>query len=355
MSVDVFKVGNTYHYRFQVKPFPRVQRSTRLANRRQALAVAERAYEDAVIRANGGNPVPTLAELYADWLSVRAAHSSAHHVRSVKTFAKLHMHDLAAVRIDQLDTDAVERARGQHLATHNHASTNHWLRILKLLVHWAVRRKILARLPWDVAMLPVQKRPRAILPLAAVLSWFAAVDSAAGRAPFVSTAVRLMLLLGLRESEVITARWEWIDWERGTYTPGQTKGKEADALPMLPWLIDHLAPMRKAAGLIACHADGTPLPPGFARNHIRAANAVCSIKGITPHRLRGTIATVMSEAGAPVQSVQAYLRHKDIRTTMAYLEKNMDHITKAQAKIAEKAGLTWRENGEALESKPYER
>lgn len=346
MSIDVFKIGRTWHYRFQVRPFPRVQRSTRLRDKRQALAVAERAYSDAVTRANGGDPIPTLGELYADWLAIRAAHSSAHHIRSVKTFAKLHMHGLAGVRVDQLDTDAIERARGQHLINHNHASTNHWLRVLKLLVNWAVRRKILPRLPWDVAMLPVQKRPRAILPLAAVLSWFAAVDAAAGHAPFVSTAVRLMLLLGLRESEVITARWEWIDWERGTYTPGQTKGKEADALPMLPWLSDYLAPMRRAEGLIACQPDGAALSPGFARAHIRIANAACSIKGITPHRLRGTIATVMSEAGAPVQSIQAYLRHKDVRTTMAYLEKNMDHITKAQAKIAEKAGLTWRENGE---------
>lgn len=352
MSIDVFKVGSTYHYRFQVKPFPRQQRSTRLRNRRLALEVAERAYVDAITRANGGEPVPTLAALLADWLAVRGAHSSAHHVRSVKTFAKLHMHGLSDVRIDQLGTDAVERARGKHLADHNHASTNHWLRILKLLVSWAVRRKILPRLPWDVTMLPVQKRPRAILPMSAVTMWFAAVDAATGRAPYVSTAVRLMLLLGLRESEVITARWEWFDWERGTYTPGETKGNEADALPLFDWLIAELAPLKRIEGLVVCMPDGAPVAPGFSRRAIRAANAACSVKGITPHRLRGTIATVLSEAGTPVQSVQAYLRHKDIRTTMVYLEKNMDHLTKAQAKIAQKAGLTWRKSGEDLQSEP---
>nr|WP_229259080.1 site-specific integrase [Duganella flavida] len=155
-----------------------------------------------------------------------------------------------------------------------------------------------------------------------------------------------MLLLGLRESEVITARWEWFDWERLTYTPGKTKGKEADALPILPWLAEYLAPLRSTEGLVIVQPDGRQYGSGFARAQIRAANASCAIKGITPHRLRGTIATVMSEAGAPIQSIQAYLRHKDVRTTMAYLEKNMDHITKAQAKIAEKAGLTWRKNGE---------
>jgi integrase len=355
MSADVFKVGTVWHYRFQVRPFKRVQRSTRLRDKRAAGRLAEKAYADALVRANGGDPIPTLAQLLADWLAVRGEHSSAAHVRSIETFGRLHMHGMGELLVSDIDTDTVERARSVHLQTHNHASTNHWMRVLKLLVNWAVRRKILARLPWDVAMLTVQKRPRAILPLAAAMNWFSAVDQAAVRSPNIGVAVRLMLWLGLRESEVITARWEWLDWERSTYTPGKTKGKEADALPMLAWLADYLAPLRRPEGLIACQPDGSPYGAGFARAAIRVANTTCSTKGITPHRLRGTIATLMSEAGVPIQNIQAYLRHKDVRTTMAYLEKNMDMVTRAQAEIAEKAGLTWRGNGEALETKPYER
>lgn len=348
MSIDVFRVGRVYHYRFQVRPFGRVQRSTRLTDKGKAMAVAERAYADAVTRANGGDPIPTLAVLLADWQTVRAAHSSAHHVRSVETFGRLHMHGMAELLISDIDTYTVERARSIHLQTHNHASTNHWLRVLKLLVNWAVKRNILRRLPWDVAMLAVQKRPRTILPLSTALEWFAAVDRAASKSPGISTAVRLMLWMGLRESEAITARWEWIDWQRCTYTPGKTKGREADALPLPRWLRDHLAPGRRPEGLIATQPDGEPFAPGFSRAAIKAANTACATKGITPHRLRGTIATVMSEDGVPVQSVQAYLRHKDVRTTMAYLEKNMDLITTAQDRIGEKVGLTRRENGEQL-------
>lgn len=122
---------------------------------------------------------------------------------------------------------------------------------------------------------------------------------------------------------------------------------------MMPWLVDYLKPRRRADGLIVCKPDGSEYARSFARAAIRVANGICATKGITPHRLRGTIATLMSESGAPVQSIQAYLRHKDVRTTMAYLEKNTDLITTAQAKIAEKAGLTWRESGGVLESEPY--
>lgn len=353
MSIDVFKVGAIWHYRFQVRPFPRIQRSTRLRDKYKARLVAERAHADAVARANGGNPIPTLAELLEHWLAVHAQHSSPAHVRSIKTFGRLHMYGLAQLLISDIDTGAVELARSEHLQGRSHATANHWLRILKLLVKWAVRKNILPRLPWDVAMLTVQKRPRAILPLAAAMAWFAAVDGASTRSPNIGVAVRLMLWLGLRESEAISARWEWIDWERKTYTPGKTKGKEADALPMLAWLIDYLAPLRQPEGLIACQPDGRPYGAAFARAAIRIANTTCSTKGITPHRLRGTIATLLSEAGAPIQNIQAYLRHKDVRTTMAYLEKNMDLVGRAQVEIAKKAGLTWRENGADLESKPY--
>lgn len=352
MSIDVWRVGRIYHYRFQVKPFPRVQRSTRLRDKKKALAVAERAYTAALARANGGNPIPTLNELIADWHAVRASHSSAHHVRSIKTFARLHLYGLGEKLLNELDTTTVERARALHLDGRAFSSANHWLRILKLLVAWAVKRNILPRLPWDVAMLSVQKRPRAILPFADVLAWFDAIDQA-GRAPALSTAARLMLWLGLRESEVITAQWDWFDWERATYTPGVTKGREADALRVLPQLAEYLAPRRAAEGLLVCRADGTPYGPGFMRDVIRAANGACKIKGITPHRLRGTIATWLSESGAPAQDVQAFLRHKDIRTTMVYLEKNMDRVSAAQGKIAEKVGLTRRESGEHLKTKPY--
>lgn len=345
MSVDVFKVGRFYHYRFQVRPFPRVQRSTRLMNKGAAEAVAERAYRNAVERANGGAPIPTLGEVIAEWFELRAAHSSAAHIKSVDTFKRLHQYDLGGMLISDIDTTAVERARALHLRTHNFASANHWLRILKLLVNWAVKRRVLPRLPWDVAMLTVQKRPRSILPLSAAMSWFDAVDAAASL-PAVSIAVRLMLLLGLRESEALTARWEWIDWERRTYTPGITKGREADALPLFGALADYLLPLKKTHGLMVCQEDGSPLSSGFARAYIRQANAKCAVRGITPHRLRGTIATLMSENGVPVQDVQAYLRHKDVRTTMAYLERNMERITAAQDRITVKSGISWRKNGE---------
>lgn len=82
-------------------------------------------------------------------------------------------------------------------------------------------------------------------------------------------------------------------------------------------------------------ACGNAYASGFARTAMRFANSECSALNITPHRLRGTFATLLSEAGAPVQVVQRVLRHKDPKTTMKYLETNLESAVRAQAVIAD--------------------
>jgi integrase/recombinase XerC len=110
-------------------------------------------------------------------------------------------------------------------------------------------------------------------------------------------------------------------------------------VPMADWLIECLEARRQLSGLIVARPDGQAFASGFARQAIRRANDACAIKGITPHRLRGTFATLMSEAGVPIQTVQRVMRHKSFITTMGYLEKNLNLAFDAQAKISLLAGL----------------
>lgn len=340
MSATLFRVGESkiWHYRYQVAG-QRVQRTTRLTVKHEAEIVAARAYANAVTRANGGKPVPTLAELFAEWQLVRAPVASVAHRRSVDVIRRLHLYDLGDLPVSDITTLHIEKARNLHLVDHKPASANAWLRVIKLMVNWAVKREILLRLPWRVTMLKVQKVPRAILSLASAGDWLAQVDAATVDTPEVAVAIRLLFGLGLREGEAATARWEWIDWERKTYTPGITKGREAEPCPIQPWLVDYLAPLRKGEGLIAPRADGTQLQSGYARTAMKTANAKSQIKGLTPHRLRGSYATLLSEAGANIQTIQAVMRHKSPITTMAYLEKDMDCVKAAQERMAEKMGF----------------
>ena len=84
MTARLFRIGTsrTWHYRFQVAGV-RVQRSTREMIKKRAEPIAAKAYQDAVVRANGGQPVPTLRELAAAWLEVHRPVASSAHIRSV--------------------------------------------------------------------------------------------------------------------------------------------------------------------------------------------------------------------------------------------------------------------------------
>jgi integrase/recombinase XerC len=238
-----------------------------------------------------------------------------------------------------LTTDMVEEARNEYLKDHAPASANQWLKVLRLLCSWAVRREVIPAVRFRVRALTVQKKPRAILSTSLAQQWLAAVDDHEGDRPAVRIATRLMLGCGLREIETITARWEWLDWERRVYVPGETKGREADPIPVPEWLIDYLLPLRQSSGLIVTRPNGKPCPSGFTRNAMLAANKSVGAGHVTAHRLRGTFATLMSEMGAPIQSIQRAMRHKSPLTTMAYLEVNMDFVAQAQQRIADKMGF----------------
>lgn len=60
---------------------------------------------------------------------------------------------------------------------------------------------------------------------------------------------------------------------------------------MATWLREQLEERCQPAGLIVTKLDGRAFASGFARQTIRRANDTCAVKGITPHRLRGTFAT----------------------------------------------------------------
>lgn len=335
----LFLEGSIWHYRFQ-RDGVRIQRSTNTSDRGRADQIAWAAYL-------GEEMAPTLGEHAKKWLEVHEPVVSAAHWRHVRTFSKRYLYGLADLHLDRVRTEDVETARNLHAEGRAPASVNLWLRILKLLFNWAVKREVISHVPWQVKQLKLQKKPRATLPVSKIAEWLAAVDRIAGKRTGVATAIRLMVGIGLREAEALGSRWEWLDVERGFYTPGKTKGRESVPVPVPGWLIDHLAPIRRPQGLIVESPRGGMYSPGASRAVVLAASEACGIPGITPHRLRGSYAELLSSMGVPVNDIQRVLRHKDVKTTMQYLENDMGRVAIAQEEISRKMGMQRRDSGDA--------
>lgn len=338
MGPTLFRVNKVWHYRFQING-ARVQRSSKETVKRRAEEIAEREYRRALLWSRGADAMPTVHQAVIQWLAAHQSTASAPYLKGIETLGRLHLYGLADLQLDMVSTRDVEDARIEHLKSHARESANTWLRSLKAVCNWQVRRNVLPSLPWRVTMLKTQKRPRPILPTGLALQWLAAVDEIAGQRRGISIAIRLMFGLGLRESETITARWEWFDWERLTYTPGITKGREADPVPIPRWLAQFLEPYRQPSGLVVVDQNGLPLGRGFSRAPMLQANQRCGTKGLTAHRLRGSFATLLSEQGVPVQTIKRVMRHKDTRTTMVYLESDLGRVVDAQARLASITGL----------------
>jgi len=323
MVPTLFKIGHIWHYRFQVGGH-RVQRSTRERDAKRAQRVAEQAARDARTRWAGELPTPTLAGALDDWLRLQRNRKSPAYIRSMEIFRERHLYQLRRLRVDRLTTDKVEEALAEHLKTHCRASGNHWLRNLKAVCKWCIDRRALGEMPWKIKMERTQQKPKATVPPMKLQRWLEALDQVTPD-PQIRMACRLMVFLGLREMEALGARWEWLDLERGTYTPCLTKGKEAWPIPIL-LVREVLEPIAKTQGWMFPARDGRPHAHGFTWKAMQAANALAGVPGITPHRLRGTFATLLAQKGLNIKEIQRACRHKDPRTTWLYLGENLSII-----------------------------
>ena len=233
--------------------------------------------------------------------------------------------------IDQLRNALLEAKRSQ-------VFTNDVLISLRTLLNFGVKRGKLKRAP-KVELLRVQRKPRPTVPAARVSEFLIAFDRATQN-PHARVMVRVMVGLGCRSAEVAGMRWEWLDFEQHTYTVGKAKGKEARVLPVPAWLWHQLVNMPKTlSGWIFPSHVGKLHTPGFLRKPlIKAANDL-KLGTLTSHRLRATFASLHSQNGTPLPDIQAMLGHKDITTTMIYVEQTLEAKRRAQDSLSQKLGL----------------
>lgn len=352
--VTMIPEGSKWHFRGQVAGV-RFQRSTGepLRNRAKAEQIALEAFEAARLRARGEEPEPILRQAVALWIQAHALRKSASHIENVDRFGRCHLGDLGDLNLTQLTTARVEEQLNAFLASHAKSYANQWLTYLRMVCKWAVRRRMIRAVPFDVPEIRLKRRPKPLLPTDRVMEFLAKVDRLTLSDPGLALVVRLQLGTGLRPSEARLARWEWVDFERATYTPGDTKGGEAVPRPLPPWLIEHLQLMAKPFGWMVATRKGVPVTPSRLGYLLTRACLTLDLPRLTPHRLRHTYATWLAECGTPIQDIQHILGHKDIHTTIRYLGVDLSRVQRAQLRIADRTGLAGRESGGRHDAKPH--
>ena len=210
---------------------------------------------------------------------------------------------------------------------------NRSLSLLKMCLRFAVQWKLRTDNPAS-GIKPYPETPRErmldgdeVRRLARALD---AVEAEGGR-PHAILAIRLMLFLGWRISEVRSLRWDNLNLSRGeawlpdTKTGARTAVLSAQAVDLLsaaPRMGEYVLPGRR---------PGTPLGYHAIARMLDAVCARAEVAEVTPHTFRASAATAMAEAGATVFALRDAFGWKGLAMPNRYVKRAAQSAREAVA------------------------
>lgn len=284
-------------------------------------------------------PPITVAELWAAYDAAHSAKSWWAHERSVVRRA---LAELGKLPIQDLTPSRWEGFRSTHLAHLKPASRNQVLKRIRAMVRWGVRERLVADDPLEGARRETHKRHRR--------TELAAFDEEkllelCETSPAVRAAFVLALETGMRRSEVVGCRLEWICFERqAIHLPGEvTKTGHGRTVALTSRAVqairEHLASIPpKLAGspwLFPSPAGGGTrhMSTGWATHNWWIRAKILGLKGHpddgrpTLHDCRHTAAGRAARAGATIPMLQAQFGWQNPAQAAAYINaKGADAI-----------------------------
>ena len=159
----------------------------------------------------------------------------------------------------------------------------------------------------------------------------ALIDAAYRRSSRHGLVVKTLFYTGARVSEFvhIHASDLYSSLDPLRIYPAHAKGGSDGYVPILPALAQelqtHLDGRRR--GYLFESKRGDKYTPRYTQLIVReAANQARIEKQVTPHRLRASVATILLDAGMPLEHVQMFLRHKRNATTQIYAETSLSSL-----------------------------
>jgi type 1 fimbriae regulatory protein FimB/type 1 fimbriae regulatory protein FimE len=145
---------------------------------------------------------------------------------------------------------------------------------------------------------------------------------------------RTLILLayrhGLRVSELVTLRWEQIDFKAGLVHVARLKNGRASTHPIRGPELRALRELRRdypETPYLFVTERGGPMTPATARKLIARAGEVAKLPfPIHPHMLRHSAGYKLANEGHDTRSIQQYLGHRNITHTVRYTELSPDRF-----------------------------
>jgi integrase len=165
-------------------------------------------------------------------------------------------------------------------------------------------------------------------------------------------------LTGMRESELLSLRWEWVDLHTGViYLPSSKTLKDptgkGQRIVMQRELVDLFQSLPKRSEWVFCKPDGMPYRHW---NTFKAFRRVLRSLGIDTKQyswkeIRHSTASIMNLKGSPPMAIKDQLRHTSVNTTESfYIGSNIEYQRMQNEKLSINSGKIV---GNALPQEPY--
>jgi len=138
-----------------------------------------------------------------------------------------------------------------------------------------------------------------------------------------TTMILIAFRHGLRASELCGLQWSDVEFETGTLHLRRTKGGTTATHPLLGDELRALRSLKRDAKspFIFVSERGAPFTvSGFAKLVERAGIEVKLPFKVHPHMLRHATGYALANRGVDTRSLQAYLGHRSIQSTVRYTE-----------------------------------
>ncbi|HHT9137233.1 MAG TPA: tyrosine-type recombinase/integrase [Candidatus Wunengus sp. YC60] len=135
---------------------------------------------------------------------------------------------------------------------------------------------------------------------------------------------------GLRIDELLSLEWQRVNLFSKTILIQKSKNGKPRTVPLNQDTIDILTPKSKVISikndLVFTSSAGTKIDSDNLRRSLGNALEKAGIKDVTPHTLRHTFATRLSQRGVDIYKIAKLLGHKDIRMTLRYAHHCPDSL-----------------------------
>jgi integrase len=150
-------------------------------------------------------------------------------------------------------------------------------------------------------------------------------------------AIKLLLLTGARRNEITQARWEYVDWYKGTLLVPVSKTGRPRVITLNAAAVELLQSIKPIQGnpfIFPSEATGRPCPSlHYPWSRIRRRS---DLAGVRLHDLRHSFASFLVNKGVSLYVVQGLLGHTQPRMTQRYAHLAQETLSNA----AEVVGAT---------------